>query len=182
MVSILFEQVPVFRNMTDISVVYSNYSWIFDSIIIATVLGMLFRELFKKAGLTEKLGGIVGVAAGFITVVWIHAQGNSLLMLGPWIILFLSALFGVFIYKIVPGQNKLIKTALGVLAGIFTAGLLLGAKGYPGGLGNTIFMATSLAYILLWTALIAIAAGGLVGATRGAAEGVRSGEGWLKKF
>jgi len=170
---------PGFRNWPDLSVIYSQYTWLFDVLIVALVFSLLFKDLGAKAGLNKKLSTIIGASAAFITVVYIHGRGQNLAMLGPWIIFFVAILFTIVIWKLFNSMNmhKGLSIPLAFLIGFFITGLLLGATGAGGAFAAILYFLRDLAFIAIFVGLIIFLAGGIGAASFGAVGGIRSGTG-----
>jgi hypothetical protein len=71
--------------------IYQSYPWIFDGIIICTLLGVLFRILFEKGKIgkedqAKKLGGIFGFFLGISMVGYMQYRGWTIFIDGgPWV-------------------------------------------------------------------------------------------------
>lgn len=117
--------------------VYNYAPWLFDGAVICLVLGLLFRELFKKSkigkdeGQSAKLGGIVGFVIGLIIVIGMQTKGLLLIDLWSWLVLGILALGALLLWKwlieIFGKEHKWMVTLFVLVMTALIAGTLLGS-------------------------------------------------------
>lgn len=194
--------------LTDMISTYQSYSWIFDGIIICTVLGMLFRILFAKAKISsddkqsKKFGGVVGFFMGIVMIGYMQYRGWTLFIDGgPWVFtVVILAIVGV-LWSIIDGylQGKSRSITLPI-AFVVALGLIYGFLSYiPSYMAGVqdifgewtilwhIFIWAMMVFILFWALAGMMAGGGPRGyrrAGRDVWKGIKkagSGLGWLAK-
>ena|GEM_PF-4712066 len=189
--------------------IYNSAPWVFDGLILCIILGVLFRELFKKTRLSadekksQTIGGVIGFCMGMMLVGYMEYAGIHLIPdLGPWIIVVLIILFGVLAWTWIDGKlgNKhrlwsaLIVAAITVLilvlvltgvplfnnrVGSFTGSFIPG--GILSAIPATFIFIALLVFLALLILVIVYLVMSLTGAAAGAAPGV-PGESWLGRL
>jgi len=184
--------------------IYQSYPWIFDGIIVCTLLGVLFRILFEKGKIgkedqAKKLGGIFGFFLGISMVGYMQYRGWTIFIDGgPWIfaiviistvMVFWSIIDGYF-----EGKSRSITLPIAFIAATLLIYLFLNyVPSYMAGVSDLfggytwiwhLIMWCLMIFILFW-ALLGLFAGGMPkagkgfwGAVGGAIEAPFKAAGW----
>lgn len=165
-----YENIPIAGSLPDIVAIYNIAPWLFDGAILCTIFGLLFRELFKKAKITEEknesLGGIVGFAIGLILLIGMYRKGWQLVDIWPWLLLALlligSVLLWRFLNEMTENHHPWLAALLVIMLMTLVGGLVAGSMpefipaeiGWWGGL---------FIRLAIWLALIGLAAWLIIG-------------------
>ncbi len=169
----IFDTIPALTRLPDIAAMYFKMPWLFDSILLGVTLALLMRKLGERVKIGTKLGTWLGVAMGFLTVVWMYRRGMNLVDLGPWIILFIIILFSIFIYLCLQEfkDQKIMNACIAIVLAFIFTGLLLSATPV-GDLVKDIFG------LIFWIAMIILILGLVMGMGAVGFQFGRPGGGW----
>ena len=182
--------------LSNIMQIYQSYPWVFDGIIICTLLGVLFRILFEKGKIGEpaqakKLGGIFGFFMGIAMIGYMQFRGWTLFIDGgPWIFSIIIISLVLVFWAILDGMLKhesrsvTIPLALIVALGLIYAFLNF-VPAYMSGVRDIFGPYTWVWHLIIWClmifvlfwALVGMMAGGKIPGVLGIGGGIAKGLG-----
>ncbi|MBW3002575.1 hypothetical protein KY338_05445 [Candidatus Woesearchaeota archaeon] len=174
--------------LSNLMSIYQSYPWVFDGIIICTLLGVLFRILFEKGKIgkeeqAKKLGGIFGFFLGIAMIGYMQYRGWTLFVDGgPWIfsiiIISLIMVFWAVIDGYFEGKSRSITLPIAfvVAAGLIYA-FLNKVPSYMAGVNDLFGGSVWIWHLIMWCLMIFILFWALTGLMAGG-YGEVGGGGW----
>ena len=165
--------------LSNIMQIYQSYPWVFDGIIICTLLGVLFRILFEKGKIGEekqarKLGGIFGFFLGIAMIGYMQYRGWLLFIDGgPWIFgIIIMSLCAVF-WAIIDGYLNHEKRSMTIpIAFVVATGLIYAflnfVPSYMAGVSDLFGGSIWIWHLIMWCLMIFILFWALTGLMAGA--------------
>lgn len=167
--------------------IYQSYPWIFDGIIICTLLGVLFRILFEKGKIgkedqAKKLGGIFGFFLGIAMIGYMQYRGWTLFIDGgPWVFAIVIISTVMVFWAIIDGyfehRNRSVTLPIAFVVATLLIYLFLNyVPSYMAGVGDLFGGYVWLWHLIMWCLLILILFWALAGAFAGGMP--KAGEGF----